>query len=162
MMLIMTFIKTGDTVNANRLKKSPIEVDAQSIRYMLPKIMNTYEKTLNNRIKKLFFELISLRLSTRLRRPLIIIITLSPKNVLIQEIPNVIKKNKTFVVVINKAIGKAKMITSIGMSKFLKIVTYINFFKLWLERGKVLSHLNDSPDIIAVVSIIVINKKLKN
>jgi hypothetical protein len=64
--------------------------------------------------------------------------------------------------IINNAIGKVKMMTNIGISKLRKMVTYISFFKLKLERGNVLNHPSELPDIIAVVSIIVINKKLKN
>ena len=130
--------------------------------YMLPKIRNTYKKTLINLIKKVFLELILWILRIRLSLSLIIMIKFKPKKVLINEIPKLRIKRKKLAVPINTVIGKASRITIIGISKFLKIVIYITRFNLVSDRGNVLNHLIDSEDNALIVSIIVIKRKLKN
>ena len=130
--------------------------------YMLPKIRNTYKKTLINLIKKVFLELILWILRTRLSLSLIIMIKFKPKIVLTNEIPKLRIKRKKLAVPINTVIGKASRITIIGISKFLKIVIYITRFNLVSDRGNVLNHLIDSEDNALIVSIIVIKRKLKN
>ena len=129
---------------------------------MLPKIRKTYKKTFTSLIMKVFLELILCILRIRLSLSLRIMIKFNPKKVLINEIPKLTIKRKKFVVPINTVIGKASRITIIGMSKFLKIVRYITRFNFIPDKGSVLNHSIESDDIKLIVSIIVINRKLKN
>ena len=129
---------------------------------MLPKIRKTYKKTFTSLIMKVFLELILCILRIRLSLSLRITIKFNPKKVLINEIPKLMIKRKKFVVPINTVIGKASRITIIGMSKFLKIVRYITRFNFIPDKGSVLNHSMESDDIKLIVSIIVINRKLKN
>ena len=129
---------------------------------MLPKIRKTYKNTFISLIKKVFLELILCILRIRLSLSLIIMIKFKPKKVLINEIPKLMRKRTKFNVPINTVIGKASRITIIGISKFLKIVIYITRFNFTSDRGNVLNHSIESEDKPLIVSIIVINRKLKN